>query len=108
MGRTPTDHDLTTSALPDDMLTLFAGYKILTSGLKHRTVTVIVDGIQVEITTYRTEALIRTGVDRTMSYSTGRSKRIWTGVILPSILLFSTTGVFFGIIREVSRISEQE
>lgn len=61
MGRTPTDHDLTTNALPDEMLSLFAGHKILTAGLKHGTVTVIVDEMPVEITTYRTEGAYSDG-----------------------------------------------
>lgn len=53
MGRTPGDYDLTTNALPEQTAALFSQYRILTYGMKHGTVTVIIDGMAVEITTYR-------------------------------------------------------
>ncbi len=61
MDRTPTDYDLTTDALPEEMLILFSDRKTLTAGLKHGTVTVIIDGHPVEITTYRTEGTYSDG-----------------------------------------------
>lgn len=53
LGRCPDDYDITTSALPEQIIAAFDGYKLLTIGLKHGTVTVIIDGILIEITTYR-------------------------------------------------------
>lgn len=53
MGRTPGDYDLTTNALPSEMISCFEGFRIIETGLKHGTVTVVIDGYNVEITTYR-------------------------------------------------------
>ena len=62
MGKTPHDYDITTSAVPDETITAFSGAsfdkepKIIETGLKHGTVTVILNDEQVEITTFRTES----------------------------------------------------
>lgn len=53
MGRTPNDFDVTTSALPEQTERCFAGHRIIETGLKHGTVTVLIDGEPIEITTYR-------------------------------------------------------
>ncbi|MBQ7047260.1 MAG: CCA tRNA nucleotidyltransferase [Oscillospiraceae bacterium] len=53
MKKTPSDWDLTTSALPQDILKIFADHKTLTNGLRHGTVTVFQNGIPIEITTFR-------------------------------------------------------
>jgi len=53
MGKEPHDFDLTTNATPTEMLDVFSGMKIIETGLKHGTVTVVSDGENVEITTYR-------------------------------------------------------
>lgn len=53
MGRIPNDYDVTTNATPEEMQSLFADYRVIETGLKHGTLTVISDGEQVEITTYR-------------------------------------------------------
>lgn len=52
--KTPNDYDITTSALPEQIKTLFE--KTIATGLKHGTVTVIVNGEMIEVTTFRTEA----------------------------------------------------
>lgn len=49
------DWDITTSALPEETMQAFDGFRIIETGLKHGTVTVIVDGMDLEITTYRIE-----------------------------------------------------
>lgn len=54
-GRTPKDWDVTTSALPEQAVDCFKGYNVIPTGLKHGTVTVMVDGNPVEITTFRTD-----------------------------------------------------
>lgn len=53
LGRTPNDWDLTTNARPDDVLACFADCKTVATGLKHGTVTVLLMGDALEITTYR-------------------------------------------------------
>ena len=54
-GVEPHDWDICTSALPEETERCFAGQRIIETGLKHGTVTVLVDGEPYEITTYRTE-----------------------------------------------------
>jgi len=49
------DWDITTSALPEQTKEVFAGHRLIETGLKHGTVTVLLDGLSLEITTYRTE-----------------------------------------------------
>ncbi len=55
MGMTPHDYDVTTSALPEETERVFSGMKLIETGLKHGTVTVLSDGEPVEITTYRVD-----------------------------------------------------
>lgn len=54
-GREPKDFDLTTSATPDRMKKIFAGRRLLETGLRHGTLTLVQDGRAVEITTYRVD-----------------------------------------------------
>lgn len=53
MGRPPSDWDLATSALPQDIQTIFQSEKVIPTGIKHGTVTVLSQGKSVEITTFR-------------------------------------------------------
>ena len=53
MGKIPHDYDLTTNALPHEIINCFEGYRVIETGIKHGTVTVVSDGENVEITTYR-------------------------------------------------------
>ena len=62
MGRKPSDWDITTSAEPGETKECFSGYKVAETGIKHGTVTVIMDGEPFEITTFRSDG----------SYSDGR------------------------------------
>ena len=55
MGRTPGDYDVTTSALPEEVEAVFAGEKVIETGLQHGTVTVLLSGEPMEITTYRVD-----------------------------------------------------
>lgn len=57
MGREPNDWDLCTSALPAQMQDCFAGRRVLETGLKHGTLTVLTEDGPVEVTTYRAESL---------------------------------------------------
>lgn len=55
MGLTPTDWDITTSASPEDTVRIFKDYKTVDTGLKHGTLTVIIDKTPFEVTTYRVD-----------------------------------------------------
>ena len=52
-GVEPYDFDITTSALPEQTKAAFAGERIIDVGIKHGTVSIIKNGEQYEITTYR-------------------------------------------------------
>ncbi len=53
MGLTPSDWDITTSALPETIKSLFE--KTVDTGLKHGTVTVVIDKKPYEVTTFRVD-----------------------------------------------------
>ena len=53
MGRKVSDYDVTTSARPEDIIKMFP--KVIETGLKHGTVTVLTDNYAVEVTTYRVD-----------------------------------------------------
>lgn len=53
MGRIPHDWDICTSATPEQMLEIFKDFRVIETGLKHGTVTIVIDGEQYECTTYR-------------------------------------------------------
>ena len=57
LGAVPYDYDVATSALPDRVLSLFS--KTVATGIKHGTVTVIIDGDPIEVTTFRPKTNIR-------------------------------------------------
>lgn len=52
IGRTPHDWDICTNALPDQMKEVFSNFRVLDTGLKHGTLTVLLEN-PYEITTYR-------------------------------------------------------
>ena len=54
-GITPKDYDITTSALPEETKSVFRDYRVIETGIQHGTVTVMMEGMPLEITTYRTE-----------------------------------------------------
>ncbi len=56
-GDTPHDFDITTSAEPETVISLFE--KTVPTGIKHGTVTVIINGVPNEVTTYRTDGEYR-------------------------------------------------
>lgn len=59
MGRTPADWDLCTAARPDQTETVLVGYRLVETGVKHGTVTVLTEGGPVEITTFRADGAYR-------------------------------------------------
>ncbi|MBQ4397760.1 MAG: HD domain-containing protein [Clostridia bacterium] len=63
LGKTPKDYDITTNALPLQVKTLFAqnGFRVIETGLRHGTVTVLSNGTPVEVTTYRIDGAYSDG-----------------------------------------------
>ncbi|MDO4173362.1 MAG: HD domain-containing protein [Eubacteriales bacterium] len=61
-GRTPHDYDVCTAAFPQQVEDIFFDHHVIETGLQHGTVTVMMEGEPVEVTTFRTEG----------SYSDGR------------------------------------
>lgn len=53
LNKAPHDFDITTSAKPSDIISLFE--KCVPTGIKHGTVTVLIENEPVEVTTFRTE-----------------------------------------------------
>lgn len=49
------DYDIATSATPAEMKAVFKSYRTLETGIKHGTLTVLIDGEAIEITTYRVD-----------------------------------------------------
>ena len=55
LGLPPHDGDVTTAATPEETMTVFEDTPVIPTGLPHGTVTVLMDGVPVEVTTFRTE-----------------------------------------------------
>ncbi len=56
MGKEAHDWDIATSAKPEETAEAFRDFRVIETGIKHGTVTVIVDRESLEITTYRIES----------------------------------------------------
>ncbi len=54
LNRPVHDWDITTNALPEQVMELFS--KVIPTGIKHGTVTVMINNVGYEVTTYRTES----------------------------------------------------
>jgi poly(A) polymerase len=74
MGEPPGDIDIATTALPDEVVRRVGaqGYKAVPTGIDHGTITVVIDGIPLEVTTLRQDvetfgrkAVVRFGRDWT-------------------------------------------
>ena len=55
MGNQPHDYDITTSALPNETERVFSDCRVIETGIKHGTVTVLYKGQSIEITTFRVD-----------------------------------------------------
>lgn len=56
MGMPIGDIDITTSATPTEVKEVFKDFRVIETGIKHGTVTVLIDNEPIEITTYRSES----------------------------------------------------
>ncbi len=55
MGKEPHDFDITTDAFPSETVECFADCEVILTGLRHGTVTVVYEGENIEITTFRAD-----------------------------------------------------
>ena len=55
LGKEASDYDVATSARPERMIEIFSGFRVIETGLKHGTLTVISNGRPVEITAFRVD-----------------------------------------------------
>ena len=55
MGRIPNDWDVCTNAKPNEILEVFKKHKTIPTGIKHGTITVLLNDEGYEITTYRVD-----------------------------------------------------
>ena len=56
-GAVPHDYDIATNALPEQTLAAFSEYRTIATGIRHGTVTVLLDHMPLEITTYRVDGV---------------------------------------------------
>ena len=56
MGLTPSDIDITTNAKPEETKEVFSDFRVIETGIKHGTVSVLVNGRQFEVTTFRIDS----------------------------------------------------
>lgn len=55
LGLTPHDYDICTSAYPEEMKRVFAADRTIETGIRHGTLTVLLDDMPLEITTFRVD-----------------------------------------------------
>lgn len=55
LGKTPKDWDVATSALPEEVVSVFSDNHIIETGIKHGTVTIVSNGLPIEVTTFRVD-----------------------------------------------------
>lgn len=60
-GIVPHDYDIATAATPDEICTVFSGERLIETGIEHGTVTVLLSGEPLEITTYRKDGTYSDG-----------------------------------------------
>lgn len=56
LGLSPDDWDVASSALPEEIESTFSDFRVIETGIKHGTVSVVTGGNTVEITTFRKES----------------------------------------------------
>lgn len=55
LGKTPHDWDICTNCRPEKMKEVFEGFRTIDTGLKHGTVTIMIENELIEITTFRSD-----------------------------------------------------
>ena len=82
-GVPPHDWDICTSAHPEETAACFNGHHVFKTGLKHGTVTVLMDGEPYEITPTAQRVPIRTAAVRILCALSPIYRRTWPGGISP-------------------------
>jgi len=59
MGKKPKDWDICTEALPEQTMQCFAGQRIIETGLKHGTVSLLLNNEAYEVTTFRADGIYK-------------------------------------------------
>ena len=59
LGMVPSDYDITTSATPEEIKSTFSSERTVDTGIRHGTVTLVMNGENYEITTYRIDGEYR-------------------------------------------------
>ena len=82
-GVSPHDYDLTTSATPSEILSVFSDMRCIETGIAHGTVTVLIEETPLEITTFRVDGEYRDhrhpdGVTFTRSFFEDAARRDFT------------------------------
>lgn len=61
LGIMPHDYDIATAAIPEEVKAVFLDQQVIDTGIKHGTVTVVIDKTPLEITTFRTDGTYSDG-----------------------------------------------
>ncbi len=61
LGAPPHDYDIASSATPEEAHGVFRGYRLIDTGIRHGTVTVLIAGEPIEITTFRRDGAYTDG-----------------------------------------------
>ena len=83
LGGVPKDYDLTTDATPEETKEIFRDCRVIETGIAHGTLTIVLDGMPYEVTTYRidgeyTDHRHPTGVTFTRSLEEDLARRDFT------------------------------
>lgn len=71
LNKEPADYDITTNAQPNEIIGVFKDYKTILTGIEFGTVIVVLNGKNIEITSYRIEGEYRDGRKPSKVYFTG-------------------------------------
>ncbi|MBQ7386948.1 MAG: CCA tRNA nucleotidyltransferase [Clostridia bacterium] len=101
LGNVPSDYDITTSASPEKIKEIFKDHRTVDTGIKHGTVSLILDGEQYEITTYRVDGEYRDfrhpdSVSFTTRIEDDLSRRDFTVNAMAYSKVYGLTDVFGG------------
>lgn len=55
MGRPPKDYDIATNCKPEQMLEVFKDFRVIETGIKHGTITLVINERNYEVTTFRVD-----------------------------------------------------
>ena len=103
LGREPDDWDITTSAKPEETKHLFP--RTVDTGIKHGTVTVLLEGEGFEVTTYRIDGTYEDGRHPTeVTFTANLKEDLYKRQILRSMPWLTMTGAGWWISMAVLRI----